>query len=87
MSHNWQGGSTRAWRKLRAQVLARDGYRCRLNLDGCLGAAELQVHHTLGRSVSGDDPAYLITACGPCNRAAGDPTASPDPVHVPTARW
>ncbi len=27
-SRAWQGGSTRAWRTLRAQALARDGHRC-----------------------------------------------------------
>lgn len=30
MSGSWQGGSTTAWRATRADVIARDGYRCRM---------------------------------------------------------
>ena len=41
MSKAWKGGSTTAWRRVRALVLARDGYRCRLALPGgvCTGLA------------------------------------------------
>lgn len=39
----------------------------------CLGVAD-QVHHTLGKRVTGDDMRYLVAACGPCNRKAGDPS-------------
>jgi hypothetical protein len=48
----------------------------------------LHVHHTLGRNVTGDeDPRYLITSCGPCNLAIGDPTQQPDPAPTPRTRW
>jgi hypothetical protein len=30
VSRAWAGGSTRAWRRLRSYVLARDGWRCRM---------------------------------------------------------
>lgn len=89
MSRSWSSGSTRRWRKLRAAVLARDGGRCRLALPGvCAGAAD-QVHHTRGKR-HGDDPAHLIAACGPCNRAIGDPSTArrtPDPKPQPRTRW
>lgn len=75
-------GSTPEWRRVRAQVLARDGYRCQVRLAGCTGEAE-QVHHTLGRLVTGDDPAYLQAACRHCNVKLGDPMKRPDPPALP----
>lgn len=84
----WRGGSTRRWRKLREQVLIRDGYRCLVNLPGCEGTAS-HVHHTLGRSVTGDDPRYLVAACARCNLAIGDPSrpgiADPEPKRM--TKW
>lgn len=72
---NWDQGSTYRWRKLRAWVLRRDAYRCQIRLDCCTQLAT-QVHHTLGRSVTGDDSRYLVASCAPCNRRVGDPTRS-----------
>lgn len=46
----------------------------------------LHVHHTRGRLVTGDDPAYCVTSCGPCNMAAGDPAAR-DPRHREVTAW
>jgi hypothetical protein len=66
-------------------VLDRDGWRCQVGLSGCLGRAS-QVHHVYGRSVTGDDPAYLVAACGPCNRRLGDVRAQ-DPDPVPRTVW
>jgi hypothetical protein len=87
-SRNWPVGSTPAWRRFRLVILERDGYRCRIALEGswpvfggtarCLGKADC-VHHTLGRGVTGDDPRYCVAACSPCNRRVGDPTRVPDP--------
>ncbi|MDN5929514.1 MAG: hypothetical protein L0I24_00350 [Pseudonocardia sp.] len=45
-----------------------------------------QVHHTLGRMVSGDDPAHLVAACAPCNGTTGDPAAL-DPAPRPKGWW
>jgi hypothetical protein len=97
MGWAWAGGSTRAWRRLRLYVLVRDGYRCRIQLPGtwvttrgrtarCLVVADC-VHHTRGKALTGDDPAYLIAACTPCNLKVGDPTKQPDPRHRPMTRW
>lgn len=93
MSRSWVGGSTRAWRRVRAHVLARDGHRCRLRLPGVCTALATHVHHTHGRAVTGDDPDYLVAACAPCNLKIGDP-AKPrrperpsDPDPRPRTRW
>lgn len=85
MSRSWAGGSTRAWRRIRALVLARDGYRCRLKLPGCTTVAN-QVHHTGAREVTGDNPNHLVAACQHCNLAVGDPR-SHDPNPQPRTRW
>ncbi len=86
MSKRWAKGSTTAWRKVRAQVLHRDAYRCRLKLPGvCKGHAD-QVHHARARELHGDDPTHLISSCGPCNRRVGDPTRH-DPPPTPRAWW
>ena len=75
----WEGsttgqGSTSAWRKVRAEVLRRDGHRCRLQHDGCtLDAAE--VHHvrsvastTSGRRADAIDPRDCVAACHSCHQ-------------------
>lgn len=90
MSRAWAGGSTRGWRKARAQVLARDGYLCQLRLEGCTTYAPLRgghVHHTHGRAVTGDDTRFMVAACAHCNLKAGDPTTTPDPAPRPLTRW
>jgi 5-methylcytosine-specific restriction endonuclease McrA len=94
MSKNWRNGSTRRWRAVRAEVLARDGYLCQIALPGewpvwggmahCTGRAT-QVHHTKGRAVTGDDPAYLVSACRPCNLKVGEPKV--DPAPQPVTEW
>ncbi|MFI6763312.1 hypothetical protein ACIBF5_29680 [Micromonospora sp. NPDC050417] len=105
MSKAWAGGSTRQWRRIRAQVLARDGYRCRAHRDGwcakipghkqhtCTDIAALSgpsaghAHHTLGRGTTGDDPRYIVAACGPCNLYIGDPTEHADPPNKAVTPW
>lgn len=86
MSRSWAKGSTSRWRRTRALVLARDGYRCQLQLDGCTTVAT-HVHHTQGRAVSGDDPGQLVAACAHCNLAVGDPSTGRDPRPRPQTRW
>jgi len=85
MSRAWKHGSTRKWRKIRAYVLARDGYRCQLRLPGCTITAS-EAHHTVAREVAGDDPDKLVAACPGCNKRAGDPRAH-DPDPRPRTRW
>lgn len=66
-----RGGSTRQWRKLRARVLARDGYRCRLGLKGCTLDAT-HAAHVRARSKGGQDTmANLVASCAHCNLSMG----------------
>lgn len=83
MSKAWAKGSTWAWRRIRAQVLARDGHRCQLQLPGCATTAT-HVHHTIGKE-HGDDTAHLLAACAHCNLATGKPDG--DPAPRPRTRW
>lgn len=46
-----------------------------------------QVHHTLGRAITGDDPRYLVATCRNCNLRAGDPSKAGDPVAKPVSQW
>lgn len=86
MSKSWAGGSTRSHRRSRAYVLGRDGGRCQLAIPGiCTGAATC-AHHTLGKSVTGDDPAHMVAACEACNGHVGDPRGD-DPAPRPRTRW
>ena len=53
-----------AYRKLRTDVLERDGWRCQ----NCGTSEWLQVHHIRSRSALGDDtPENLITLCADCH--------------------
>jgi hypothetical protein len=56
-------------------VHERDGYRCRLQLDGCTTRATT-AHHTNGKAI-GDDPAHLVAACAPCNGKSATNPARP----------
>jgi 5-methylcytosine-specific restriction endonuclease McrA len=86
---SWQQGSTRAWRRIRAAVLERDGYRCRLRITEVCSGVATHVHHTRGRALTGDDPRWLVAACQPCNLHVGDVTrpAVADPAPTPRTRW
>lgn len=77
MSRAWRHGSTRGWRKLRAYVLARDGYVCqRPQPDGSIcGAPATQAGHIIPKSVvggPGDRADNLRAECADCNESAGD---------------
>ena len=88
MSSSWAKGSTRQWRRVRARVLARDEWLCRLQIPGICTTAATHVHHTKGRAVTGDDPAFLVAACQACNLHVGDPTARRhDPPARPITKW
>jgi hypothetical protein len=51
MSKLWSRVSARPWRRIRAHVLARDGYRCRAHNDGwCAKAARSTPHQCTGRA-------------------------------------
>lgn len=54
----------KAYKELRDQVLARDGWRCQ----SCGSSRNLQVHHLRARSKLGDDALQnLITLCAECH--------------------
>lgn len=100
MSHGWRGGSTRAWRRTRALILANNratnGGRCQIATPGtwrtrdgriqqCAGQADC-VHHTQGKR-HGDNPAHLVAACTPCNLHVGNPERQADPQPRPMTKW
>jgi 5-methylcytosine-specific restriction endonuclease McrA len=60
-------GSTRQWRKLRALVLARDGYICHW----CTGPATHVDHLTPVARGGTDHPSNLVAACADCNLRRG----------------
>lgn len=77
-SDRWPNGGSRAWRKLRAQVLERDGNRCthvetpgggvlvagtRIIPQRCEKTARLEVHHTKPGPAAEAELDDLITVC------------------------
>ncbi|MHA6626900.1 HNH endonuclease [Pseudonocardia sichuanensis] len=82
MSKAWAGGSTRAHRRARAHVLERDGYRCQLRIPGICTTVATQAHHTLGKAVTGDEPAHMVASCQACNLKVGDPQTLDPPPRV-----
>jgi len=57
-------GSTRAQRKVRASVIARDGHSCR----SCGGPGPFEVHHRESFAAGGRyEPANLVTLCRSCH--------------------
>jgi hypothetical protein len=44
-------------------------------------------HHTLGREVTGDDPAHIVGACETCNLKIGRPTVVVEPEAKPVTDW
>lgn len=87
MSRSWAKGSTRAWRRTRALVLARDGGVCQMRIPGVCTTTATHVHHTQGRARTGDDMRYLVASCQACNLKVGDPTKTADPKPQPRTRW
>lgn len=75
MSTSWTGGSTRAWRRLRAAVLERDGHRCRVVVDGTeCGEFARTVGHLDPLSKGGPklaDPSRLRAECARHNFSDG----------------
>jgi 5-methylcytosine-specific restriction endonuclease McrA len=68
-------GSRGAPRHVRRRVLTRDGQRCQLTYDGCLGEAT-EVDHRIGVAAvlraggtrqQADDPSNLQSACSHCH--------------------
>lgn len=95
MSKAWAGGSTRAWRAVRARVLLRDGYLCQLKVDGvCTVDAPMRgghVHHLHGKDACwgcrSDRSDHLVAACAECNLHVGDPSTDTDPPNRGVTAW
>lgn len=88
MSHGWKGGSTRAWRKLRSDVLFRDGGLCQLKLDEHCEVYANEVHHLDGVKAGLLAPLdRLQAACRSCNNEAGDPTTTDPQPNPPRTNW
>lgn len=68
--------SSRKWRKLRNQIIERDGAHCQrcLHKYGIITTANLEVHHIIARSVNKAlelEPINLVTTCKTCNLQLG----------------
>ena len=70
--------------RIRREVLARDGHRCRA--PGCSRTHFLEVHHVVPRSSGGTNhPGNLVVLCSGCHRLwhtkglKGDPVLNPEP--------
>lgn len=83
MSRAWAKGSTRAWRRTRARVLAAAGNRCQLKIEGVCTTIATEAHHVHGK---GRDESALLASCSACNKHVGDPTRH-DPTPTPRTRW
>ena len=59
------------WRRVRRQVLERDGWRC----TACGAARRLEVHHEVPIAKGGKhyDISNLVTLCYPCHAARHKP--------------
>ena len=67
MSSLKQSGSTSKWRRIREQIIRRDG--C---CQQCGAEEKLSVDHIVPRSLGGDDnPSNLQVLCSSCNSAKG----------------
>lgn len=84
-------GSTRAWRRLRAFVLERDAYRCRVLVDTLTGDV-VEAPRPTTPPLGPDDPAWLRATCQDHNLTRGAaltdarPNASSSTDRPPT-RW
>lgn len=74
-------------RKLRFEILRRDGHRCRY-CGATKDEVRLEVDHIHPRSRGGDDdPDNLVTACFDCNRGKRDRLLLiPEPLRVAESR-
>jgi 5-methylcytosine-specific restriction endonuclease McrA len=67
-----RNGSTRAWRKVRAEVLKRDHHRCFYCGDRATTVDHLR---PVSRGGAELDPENCVAACAGCNGSKGEMTA------------
>lgn len=60
------------WRDLRRQVLERDGYTCRICLQGGRPWNELEVHHITYERLGRERPEDLAAICSACHGRVHD---------------
>lgn len=97
-----RAGGSRRWRRIRRQVLDRDGWQCQVptptadDPDAVCGAFADTCGHVVARHHGGtDDPANLRAECRPHNYGAGSAVrfgstsvkAPPPPEHYRKAGW
>ena len=88
----WAQGSTSAWRKLRAEVLAANrrntGGACQLKYSPNCTNVATHVHHKTGAQVTGVivSPKDLLATCSTCNLSYGDPRKH-TPAEVSLPDW
>jgi 5-methylcytosine-specific restriction endonuclease McrA len=102
MSRGWAGGSTRAWRKLRLYVLARDRWRCQLLEDdgqpcgrqlyqGHLDPRHRATVEHLDPLAEGHpllaDPSRLVAACATHNGRGGAAMTNATRKAEPPRSW
>lgn len=89
MANGWRSrnGSTRAWRRVRALVLARDGRVCRMDPE--CHAPATTVDHVVPLSQGGAflDPANLRAACPAHNSSAGGALSHRPDLGTPSRTW
>jgi 5-methylcytosine-specific restriction endonuclease McrA len=60
-----------AFEPTRQRILERDGWRCQVRLEGCLGHATVVDHVVQLRDGGSDADSNLRAACEPCNLKRG----------------
>lgn len=66
-AHTIRNGSTRSWRRIRAQILALDAYRCQR-----CGLPATEVDHIIPVADGGTDhPSNLRSLCHACHASRG----------------
>jgi hypothetical protein len=73
--NRWRSGSTREWKKTRARIFERDGFRCTTHTrpgERCPETRLLEVHHVYGGDALVVPDEQLRTVCRKHNPAAAD---------------
>jgi 5-methylcytosine-specific restriction endonuclease McrA len=77
-----------AWRRVRVQVLERDGGVCQLRLEGCQHEAS-EVDHVVDIRLRGGvlDPDNCRSVCGPCHRRRSNAKQQRSRQPPPSQTW
>lgn len=77
------------YKRVRLQVLQRDGWRCQIRRGGCRGRADTVDHMDGANEANYHDATRMRAACRPCNSGAGRPSGrgSPGPGVIGRTGW